>query len=1018
MLAWINFAAGWAPATAQPLPELGIPRPLAAGESHRFDIELDAGDFFHLAVEQDGVDLFLRLLDPGGRELRVADRPTGARDREDLVAVAATPGLYRLEITAFGEPSLNRADPIGRYVVLEKISRPASPDDRLHAAADADERRGQDLLDTGALAEARVILENTLETWRKLGLGHRTALTLSDLGHLHGLAENADLARTAYAAAAAEQRARGAWRPLALALLNAANQDLKASAPEDALARVEEALPLFELCADPACDAYAALALARRGTARSQLGQLQPALRDLADALERSRSTPRRDIEATVLSELTPVELELGQLDSALRHAQAAERLNQARGTPRELALARQKLAATAARLGRLDEAESTIREALRGLPPANARERALLLSSLAHVLRRRGDSSGARTAFESALELLRDQPDERTRAILLTGLGHLLGVSGAPEQGLARLDEAQRLFDQLDDPDGQAMSRARSAELLGALGHFSAARQRIVEALERVETMRGDMARGDLRLSFFGRHQDYHEIAIDILLRSHAQDPEAGHDLAALAVHDRRLALELVDRLTFGDSRSLADAELLEVEKQLEDHLRELVQAPWHQARSLQIATVLERLASVRGEIRLAAGRPQEGGPVAPSLDDNGGEELLVELLDPGTLLLAYYLGEEESLLWTASLDGPQSGRLRHAVHRLPARREIERLIRDFIADLGSPDSRSQERARRSGRQLAALLLGPVSAELSDQRLALLVDGELHSLPFAALPRPVATATADGADELLIEHHELVQIPSLRSLRELRRRTAGRPRPDRLAAVFADPVYNAEDPRLPRTATGSRDPLTDSGTVFERLAGTAVEARVIAELAGDRDLLEAMGFEASRNRFLSAPLADYRVVHLATHGLPDPRPELAGLVFSRFDAEGHPQDGLVRLFEITRLELAADLVVLSGCETNVGRNIRGEGMLGLAWGFLQAGAARVIASLWPVGDRATAALMSELYQGFLADGLSPTAALRRAQLKALRRPESSPHDWAGFLLRGDWRDARPSLDP
>ena len=156
----------------------------------------------------------------------------------------------------------------------------------------------------------------------------------------------------------------------------------------------------------------------------------------------------------------------------------------------------------------------------------------------------------------------------------------------------------------------------------------------------------------------------------------------------------------------------------------------------------------------------------------------------------------------------------------------------------------------------------------------------------------------------------------------------------------------------------------------------------------------------------------MSADLAQYRIVHFATHGLMNSQhPELSGLVLSLVDQEGKPQNGFLRLHEIYNLHLEADLVVLSACQTALGQEIQGEGLIGLTRGFMYAGAPRVVASLWQVDDRATANLMKYFYEGMLGQGLRPAAALRAAQISMMKDKRwQSPYYWAGFTLQGEWK--------
>ena len=183
-------------------------------------------------------------------------------------------------------------------------------------------------------------------------------------------------------------------------------------------------------------------------------------------------------------------------------------------------------------------------------------------------------------------------------------------------------------------------------------------------------------------------------------------------------------------------------------------------------------------------------------------------------------------------------------------------------------------------------------------------------------------------------------------------------------------------------------------------------------EADAIAEFVLGRSLLKATDFQASRAKAVSGELSNYRIVHFATHGLLNSEhPELSGLVLSLVDENGRPQDGFLRMHEIYNLRLPAEVVVLSACQTGLGKEIKGEGLVGLTRGFMYAGAQRVVASLWQVDDLATAELMKRFYRGMLKDNLRPAAALREAQVELMKQKRwSSPYFWAAFVIQGEWR--------
>jgi CHAT domain-containing protein len=236
--------------------------------------------------------------------------------------------------------------------------------------------------------------------------------------------------------------------------------------------------------------------------------------------------------------------------------------------------------------------------------------------------------------------------------------------------------------------------------------------------------------------------------------------------------------------------------------------------------------------------------------------------------------------------------------------------------------------------------------------------------------------------------------------------------------------AVVADPVFESDDERLrgvgvspspiPETSDARRgldhDPALDR---YRRLPQTRVEAQAILSLVPESHRFQALDFDANRDVVMSGTLAGYDIVHFATHGLLNTaRPELSGLVLSLVDRLGQRQTaGYLRLFEIYNMDINAELVVLSACRTALGKEIRGEGLIGLTRGFMYAGASRVMVSLWNISDVATATLMEHFYRALLEDGERPAQALRTAQRAMLADPRTSdPYYWAPFVLQGTWR--------
>jgi CHAT domain-containing protein len=335
------------------------------------------------------------------------------------------------------------------------------------------------------------------------------------------------------------------------------------------------------------------------------------------------------------------------------------------------------------------------------------------------------------------------------------------------------------------------------------------------------------------------------------------------------------------------------------------------------------------------------------------------------------------------------------------------------------------SIDARARREAKASSAlpaeiaALSKLLLDPLAGKLNTKRLLIVPDGALQYIPFQVLLDPESHAP-------LIRNHEIVNQPSASTLALVLAKVGARKPASNVVAVLADPVFELNDPRVTRESTQSlvqptemlavrralRDVgVTRDGLQIPRLFASGREANEIMALAPVRGSLKAVGFAATRARVFSAELANYRIVHIATHGvINNERPEESGIVLSLVDQQGRSQDGFLRLQDIYSLKLPADLVVLSACSTALGKDVRGEGLIGITRGFMYAGAAGVVASLWKVDDEATAELMKHFYAALFEKGMPPAAALRDAQLELAKHSRwQSPYYWAGFVIQGQY---------
>jgi CHAT domain-containing protein len=310
-------------------------------------------------------------------------------------------------------------------------------------------------------------------------------------------------------------------------------------------------------------------------------------------------------------------------------------------------------------------------------------------------------------------------------------------------------------------------------------------------------------------------------------------------------------------------------------------------------------------------------------------------------------------------------------------------------------------------------GSRLYGLVMRPLERYVADKhRLIFAPDGALHYVPFAAL-----RAGAGNQQGFLVESHDIAVTPSVRTLLDRHARATDAAVRSAGLLLVSDPVYTADDERLratplSRAAQATTEPDVRStvfrgayaGVSLPRLAATARESEAIASLFTQGQVTRLEGFEATKDRFLGARLERFRFIHVASHAITDAQvPGLSALALSAFDSTGRNIDNLVFAADFTTLRLNADLLVLSACDTALGKNVAGEGLVGLRYIALARGARAVVASLWEVPDESTSELMVGFYRSFLAGHTPVESALSEAMRSMLRGPRSDPSEWGAF---------------
>jgi CHAT domain-containing protein/tetratricopeptide (TPR) repeat protein len=686
---------------------------------------------------------------------------------------------------------------------------------------------------------------------------------------------------------------------------------------------------------------------------------------------------------------------------------------------------------------GDLDKAEEYYRKALeiKEKVVPNSVYLARTLHSLASLYSRRKDLGKAEEYFRRSLAI------QEKVVPLSTGVAADLTMLSEVLQKRDHLDEAEQygrralaLWTQLAPASAdEARAFAGLASIMREQGKLDAAAQFYEQAIDALDAQISRLGgTEEVHAGFQAERGSYYRDYMSLLIGQGKAD-------LAFYVLERSRARTLLEMLTSThlDVKRGADPALLHRERALRENLTARVDRRirllTNKHTDEQIAEVDREIAGLREEYQAVEAEIRATSPGYASLTQPQpvNATQVQQLLDVDTVLVEYSLGAQHSYVFAVTQDSV-------AVHELAPRAEIDGLARRVYDALtarnrvikGETPDRRQARwldadkaYARFSIQLSKMVLGPVAAEIQCKRLLFVSDGALEYIPFAALPEPSDVASKETP---LMVAHEVVNLPSASVLALLRRQENNHGLASKMVAVLADPVFSARDGRLasrsehhrPQASKSLGDQtltrsVSDVGLLeLSRLPFSRREAEAIMSLTPPGKAMEALGFQATRAAATSPSLAQFRIVHFATHGLLDSQhPELSGLVFSLVDKAGKSQPGFLSVENIYNLDLPADLVVLSACESGLGKQISGEGLIGLTRAFMYAGASRVVASLWSVNDAATAELMAKFYKGMLRDGMSPAAALRQAQAQMLKTARwKSPYFWAAFQIQGEWK--------
>jgi CHAT domain-containing protein/Tfp pilus assembly protein PilF len=830
--------------------------------------------------------------------------------------------------------------------------------------------------DLGQQQKALDYLNQALVLRREIGDKKGETITLNNIGHVYGQIGEFPKALEYFQQALSLRRQMGDKKGEAVSINNIGNVYLELGEPQKALDNFEQSLILRRETGDKLGEVRT---LNNIGHVYSDLGEQQKALDYYNQCLPLYKEVEDKAAESATINNIGAIYLGFGETQKALSYFEQSLALRKKYGD-------------------KLGEART--------------------INNIGRVYLDLGDRQKALSYFQQSLPLFQAVENKLGIAANLKNIGYVYLDLNEKQKALSYFEQSLPIYKKVGNREGEAQTLYSMAIVQRDLGNLQLALEQIKIAINIVEDQRTKINSQELRASYFATVQDYYQFYIDLLMLLHQKQPSQGYDALALQTSERARARSLLELLSEAnaDIRQGVEPKLISQERSLQQQLDNLekrrIQILSGEPSDVQVKTLeteneklLEQYQQIRAKIRATS--PRYAALTQPQ--PLSVAEIQQQVLDEDTILLEYSLGERRSYLWLVTNQNITT-------YELPKRADIEAAVQNFRQGITTP----YIQPTASINALSKLILSPVATQLKNKRLLIVSDGALQYVPFAALTNP---NSPEGSNyEPLLVNHEIITLPSASTLAILRREQKQRRTAARTLVVLADPIFSGNDERLQgKSQASAKDDLDslaltraarDAEISFDRLNFTREEAKQILTLVPANQAKQAVDFSASRSTATSGELSQYKIVHFATHGIINSKhPELSGIVLSLFDESGNPQNGFLRLHDVFNLKLQAELVVLSACQTGLGGEVRGEGLVGLTRGFMYAGSPRVVVSLWSVDDQATSELMKAFYGKMLKTGLKPAAALRAAQIEIWRNQTfTNPYYWAAFTLQGEWK--------
>lgn len=669
----------------------------------------------------------------------------------------------------------------------------------------------------------------------------------------------------------------------------------------------------------------------------------------------------------------------------------------------------------------------------------------AYALMYIAATIESQENPETAVSELKKSLGILKSVRDRRGQAQIFTGLGDIYYRTGNHHAALKSYRQALVISQSIEDKRHEAQSFYNIALTTRSTGELDESLKNIEQSLRIMEKLRVLIANEVLRLSYFSAAAQYYDFYINLLMQLNKLRPKQNYEIRAWQASEKIRARVLLESLSLAkvnvsqtQNPALRDQEeklTRAINEQINLHSK-LITMDKSLSDVNKSAQELRQLFINYEELQKQI-KKDDSSTAALESTETYDLQAVKEILqdDPNTVFMDYLLTDEKGYLWTIDGENIRS-------YELPSRTEIDKASREFNQVLTARQPLDNETAAAYQQRyneaenmmtakacrLSRMLIPSEILQSDKKRLLIIPDKTLNYISFDALSASCFLGSVNNDSEAvyvpLITKYETAVISSATTLGLLRKQNSNRVATSNFAVILADPVFEADDLRIttrPLKKSSSEDSpdSPESADVVKkeiplrRLRSSLEEAKQIAELEPDGKTLILSGFDANLTESKNPRLKDYQIIHFATHSLVDDKiPELSGIYLSQFNQGGESINGVLRLANIYNLDINAELIILSSCDSAIGQDVAGEGLISLSRGFLSAGAKSVIGSLWKVDDQATAELMNHFYKSLINDKMTVSGALRNAKLKMLAQKRwQSPFFWSGFVLQGEFNN-------